>query len=250
MIKKKNNFSFYLIIGILCFPFIVNVVMVLLGQLPNSYKFIFANDLGNKEWLSFWGSYLSGIATFVSVYVMYRMNEKIMLNQKKEAIYNHEKEKLNELKKIILKVLEAFDITIFIRCLKLGDSKSILDFKVLMVSTKDRILKEEISLELCSEINLIDEIMDTELKKILLELKDVYTDLSKEYEELLDEFYKYIEKAEVFKSLKEEEIKLYTDQICEKYLNNKITTKYEKLKKILQKYLLYKEKLIEDQFRG
>ena len=53
MIKKKNNFSFYLIIGILCFPFIVNVIMVLFGQLPNSYEFMFANDLGNKEWLSF-----------------------------------------------------------------------------------------------------------------------------------------------------------------------------------------------------
>ena len=59
MIKKKNNFSFYLIIGILCFPFIVNVVMVLFGQLPSSYKFIFANDLGNKEWLYFLGSYLN-----------------------------------------------------------------------------------------------------------------------------------------------------------------------------------------------
>ncbi|MGL5576629.1 hypothetical protein, partial [Cetobacterium sp.] len=113
MIQKKNNFSFYLIVGILCFPFIVNVVMVLFGQLPNSYKFMFASDLGNKEWLSFWGSYLSGIATFVSVYVMYRMNEKIMLNQRKETIYNHDKKSLEELKIILVQVLEAFDISIF-----------------------------------------------------------------------------------------------------------------------------------------
>ncbi|MGL4954844.1 MAG: hypothetical protein ACRC4Y_05145, partial [Cetobacterium sp.] len=175
MIKKKNNFSFYLIIGILCFPFIVNVVMVLLGQLPNSYRFIFANDLGNKEWLSFWGSYLSGIATFVSVYVMYKMNEKIMLNQRKEAIYNHENEKLNELKKILIQALEGFEVSQFLTFNMSDLEENRKKFQIY----QEKLLKNMVNVEVLSDIYASDNLItDIDLRLRIKVLREAYDNIN------------------------------------------------------------------------
>lgn len=238
MIKKKNNFSFYLIIGILCFPFIVNVVMVLFGQLPNSYKFIFANDLGNKEWLSFWGSYLSGIATFVSVYVMYKMNEKVMLAQKEEAIYNHEKEKLNELKKILIQALEGFEISQFTTFNMLDLEENRKKFQIY----QEKLLKNMVNIELLSDIYSSDNsITDTDLRLKIKVLRESYDNINILCTSMISRYLTALSEGE--KSF----IKVISEIKTEKLLFSRY---YIDLRVNSKLYLLYKEKLIEDQFRG
>lgn len=238
MIKKKINFSFYLIIGILCFPFIVNVVMVLFGQLPNNYRFIFANDLGNKEWLSFWGSYLSGIATFVSVYVMYRMNEKIMLNQRKEAIYNHEKEKLNELKKILIQALEGFEISQFTTFNMSDLEENRKKFQIY----QEKLLKNMVNIELLSDIYASDNsITDTDLRLRIKVLRESYDNINILCTSMISRYLTALSEGE--KSF----IKVISEIKTEKLLFSRY---YIDLRVNSKLYLLYKEKLIEDQFRG
>lgn len=250
MIKKKNNFSFYLIIGILCFPFIVNVVMVLFGQLPNSYKFIFANDLGNKEWLSFWGSYLSGIATFVSVYVMYRMNEKIMLNQRKETIYSHEKESLEKLKKILVQVIEAFDMSIFNKFTSLGNRIDSKEQKLIFIAAKEKLLKTQAAFELLTEISLSKDSFDDEKSALIIEeLRELYYRMNISYFKLLHEFMAFVNELEYASEITKIEV---FKKIADK--NNKEIPEIQELYPILKikfkEYLLHKEKLMNEKFRG
>lgn len=238
MIKKKNNFSFYLIIGILCFPFIVNVVMVLLGQLPNSYKFIFANDLGNKEWLSFWGSYLSGIATFVSVYVMYRMNEKVMLAQKEEAIYNHEKEKLNELKKILIQALEGFEVSQFLTFNMSDLEENRKKFQIY----QEKLLKNMVNVELLSDIYVSDNsITDIDLRLRIKVLREAYDNINVLCMSMISRYLTALSEG------KESFIKIIEETKTDKLLLSKY---YIELRVNSKLYLSYKEKIMNEKFRG
>ncbi|MGL5902675.1 MAG: hypothetical protein ACRCZO_08295 [Cetobacterium sp.] len=237
MIKKKNNFSLYLIIGILCFPFIVNIVMVLFEQLPNNYKFILANDLGNKEWLSFGGSYLSGIATFVSVYVMYRMNEKIMLNQRKEAIYNHEKEKLNELKKILIQALEGFEVTQFLTFNMSDLEENRKKFQIY----QEKLLKNIINVELLSDIYAPDNSIDNiELRLIIGTLRDSYNDINILCSSMISKYLTALSEGEEAFIKIIDETKTDKSLLSKHYLDLRVNSKL---------YLSYKEKLMDEKFR-
>lgn len=238
MIKKKNNFSFYLIIGILCFPFIVNVIMVLFGQLPNSYEFMFANDLGNKEWLSFWGSYLSGIATFVSVYVMYRMNEKIMLNQRKEAIYNQDKEKLNELKELLIQMLEGFEIGQFLTFNISNLEENRKNFQLY----QERLIKNSVSLELLSDIYVSENsIDDIDLRLRIKVLRESYDKINMLCISMISRYLTALSEG------KESFIKIIDETKTDKLLLSKY---YVDLRINSKLYLSYKEKLMDKKFRG
>ena len=238
MIKKKNNFSFYLIIGILCFPFIINVIMVLFGQLPNSYEFMFANDLGNKEWLSFWGSYLSGIATFVSVYVMYRMNEKVMLAQKEEAIYNHEKEKLNELKKILIQALEGFEVSQFLT-FNMSDLEE--NRKKIQIY-QEKLLKNMVNVELLSDIYASDNsITDIDLRMRIKVLREAYDNINVLCMSMISRYLIALNEG------KESFIKIIDETKTDKLLLSKY---YVDLRVNSKLYLSYKEKLMDEKFRG
>ncbi|MGL4902681.1 MAG: hypothetical protein ACRC3I_06405 [Cetobacterium sp.] len=238
MIKKKNNFSFYLIIGILCFPFIVNVIMVLFGQLPNSYKFIFANNLGNKEWLSFWGSYLSGIATFVSVYVMYKMNEKVMLAQKEEAIYNHEKEKLNELKKMLIQTLEGFEISQFITFNMSDLEENRKNFQIY----QENLLKNMVNIELLSDIYAPDNsITDIDLRLRIKVLREAYDNINVLCMSMISRYLTALSEG------KESFIKIIEETKADKLLLSKY---YIELRVNSKLYLSYKEKFMNEKFRG
>ncbi|MGL5904562.1 MAG: hypothetical protein ACRCZO_17900 [Cetobacterium sp.] len=237
MIKKKNNFSFYLIIGILCFPFIVNVVMVLLGQLPNSYRFIFANDLGNKEWLSFWGSYLSGIATFVSVYVMYKMNEKIMLNQRKEAIYNHENEKLNELKKILIQALEGFEVSQFLTFNMSDLEENRKKFQIY----QEKLLKNMVNVEVLSDIYASDNLItDIDLRLRIKVLREAYDNINVLCMSMISRYLTALSEG------KESFIKIIEETKTDKLLLSKY---YIELRVNSKLYLSYKEEIMNEKFR-
>ncbi|MGL5624758.1 hypothetical protein [Cetobacterium sp.] len=233
MIQKKNKFSFYLIVGILilCFPFIINA-------------------LENKELLSFWGSYLSGIATFVSVYVMYRMNEKIMLNQRKETIYNHDKKSLEELKIILVQVLEAFDISIFNKFANLGNRIDSKEQKLIFIAAKEKLLKTQVAFELLTEINLSKESFDDEKSALIIEeLRELYYRMNISYFKLLHEFMAFVNELQYPSEITKIEV---FKKIADK--NNKEIPEIQELYPILKikfkEYLLHKEKLMNEKFRG
>lgn len=220
MIKKKKIYIFYLIVGILilCFPFIINA-------------------LENKELLSFWGSYLSGIATFVSVYVMYKMNEKIMLNQRKETIYNHEKEKLNELKKILIQALEGFEVSQFLTFNMSDLEENRKKFQIY----QEKLLKNMVNIELLSDIYASDNsITDTDLRLRIKVLRESYDNINILCTSMISKYLTALSEGE------ESFIKVISEIKTEKLLFSRY---YIDLRVNSKLYLLYKEKLIEDQFR-
>lgn len=221
MMQKKNNYVFYLIVGILilCFPFIVNT-------------------LENKEWLSFWGSYLSGIATFVSVYVMYRMNEKIMLNQRKEAIYNQDKEKLNELKELLIQTLEGFDIGQFLtfNVSNLEENRKIFQLY------QERLIKNSVSLELLSDIYVSENsIDDIDLRLRIKILRETYDKINVLCISMISKYLTALSEG------KESFIKIIDETKTDKLLLSKY---YVDLRVNSKLYLSYKEKLMNEKFRG
>lgn len=237
MTKKRNDVIRYLIIGVLGFPFLINGIMILFGQVSNEYSFIFANDLGNKEWLSFWGSYLSGIATFVSVYVMYRMNEKIMLNQRKEIIYNHEKEKLNELKKILIQALEGFEVSQF-TTLNISDLEENRNkFQIY----QEKLLKNMVNVELLSDIYTSENLIgDIDLKLRIIILKEAYDKINVLCVSMICKYLTALNKGEKYFVKVIDETKTDILLLSEYYIDLRVNSKL---------YLLYKEKLINEKFR-
>ena len=221
MIKKKKNYIFYLIVGglILCFPFIINA-------------------LENKELLSFWGSYLSGIATFVSVYVMYKMNEKVMLAQKEEAIYNHEKEKLNELKKILIQALEGFEVSQFLT-FNMSDLEE--NRKKIQIY-QEKLLKNMVNVELLSDIYASDNsITDIDLRMRIKVLREAYDNINVLCMSMISRYLIALNEG------KESFIKIIDETKTDKLLLSKY---YVDLRVNSKLYLSYKEKLMDEKFRG
>lgn len=221
MIQKKNNFSFYLIVGILilCFPFIINA-------------------LENKELLSFWGSYLSGIATFVSVYVMYRMNEKVMSAQKEEAIYNHEKEKLNELKKILIQALEGFEVSQFLT-FNMSDLEE--NRKKIQIY-QEKLLKNMVNVEVLSDIYASDNsITDIDLRLRIKVLRESYDNINILCTSMISKYLTALSEG------KESFIKIIEETKTDKLLLSKY---YIELRVNSKLYLSYKEKIMNEKFRG
>ena len=104
---KKNNEAGDLLKILKVIISIAVVVMLLLPIFLNLLLYTSiptANDLGNKEWLGFWGSYIGGcfggLCTLITIYLTIRYYEKQENEHKTELavqMEKHDEEMKNEL---------------------------------------------------------------------------------------------------------------------------------------------------------
>lgn len=96
-LKKK---IFFIILGIIFLPIIINYVLML----PTPFNFPIIGS--NVDWLSFWGTYLGGIiGAFVSFTILYLT----LLHNKKEAEIERGNDRLLQLKKELSERLSDID---------------------------------------------------------------------------------------------------------------------------------------------
>lgn len=84
----KKNKIFYVIILFLAIPLGLNLLF-LYGDFGSG------KDLGNKEWLGFWGSYLGGVATLFAVWLTLRQNERTFLQNQRNIEFQEERARIS-----------------------------------------------------------------------------------------------------------------------------------------------------------
>ncbi|WP_214805764.1 MULTISPECIES: hypothetical protein [unclassified Exiguobacterium] len=102
---KKNKTIFISVIIFLLIPVVLNIVFI-------HGAFSSGKDLGNKEWLGFWGSYLGGTATLLAVWLTLRQNKKIIIQNEQILFYNKKGLEFQE-EKARLSILPYIDVNIF-----------------------------------------------------------------------------------------------------------------------------------------
>ena len=80
---KKNKWFIPIVILIVLIPLVLNLFF-LHGKVSTGA------ELGNVEWLAFWGSYLGGAATLIAVCLTLRQNMKVIKQNEQIIIHNQE----------------------------------------------------------------------------------------------------------------------------------------------------------------
>lgn len=110
--EKSKKIFLKSILYLFCLILIFNICFVVTDAFADKKWFLkelVLSPLSNENWLSFWGSAIGGIATFLTVFVMVKTHTSVLLQKEKE-------EKRNRLKKeiqIIIDVLSELELYIF-----------------------------------------------------------------------------------------------------------------------------------------
>lgn len=102
---KKYKILFVLLL-FLAIPFGLNAFF-LFGD------FTSGKDLGNREWLGFWGSYLGGAATLFAVWLTLRQNEKLIDQNERTLSQNQQNIEFQE-ERARISAMPYIDVTIAI----------------------------------------------------------------------------------------------------------------------------------------
>lgn len=256
MIKKRWIFL------ILTLPIVLNFLFIFFNFLSYETELqkLFADNLTNSHWLSFWGAYLPAVVTLFSIYILWKNNENIIKNQndqtsklldsqKKEIQYNQDKEEINDLKRILLETLLSFNTEIFFNFLSLKDNIDIVEQKNIFLKAQSEVVRCQTQVELLTDMLISFENCHCERKmcekrKVIENLRNKYFDESTKYYELLSFFLtniieKRVEKEkhqELYENYFKEKIlleNLREDEKRKEELSAKIELESEKIKEIL-----------------
>ena len=269
MIKKRW------IVLILTLPIVLNFLFIFFNFLSYEMKLqkLFADNLTNSHWLSFWGAYLPAVVTLFSIYILWKNNENIIKNQndqtnklldsqKKEIQYNQDKQEINDLKRILLETLLSFNTEIFFNFLSLKDNTDIVEQKNIFLKAQNEVLRCQTQIELLTDMLISFENCDCETKicekRLAIEtLREQYFIEAKKYYELLSFFltkiiFKEEEKEkyqQMYKGLLKEKIileKVINEDAIKKEIDKEIEEKIKKIEEIKHEiFELLKPKVIE-----
>ena len=269
MIKKRW------IVLILTLPIVLNFLFIFFNFLSYEMKLqkLFADNLTNSHWLSFWGAYLPAVVTLFSIYILWKNNENIIKNQndqtnklldsqKKEIQYNQDKQEINDLKRILLETLLSFNTEIFFNFLSLKDNTDIVEQKNIFLKAQNEVLRCQTQIELLTDMLISFENCDCETKicekRLAIEtLREQYFIEAKKYYELLSFFltkiiFKEEEKEkyqQMYKGLLKEKIileKVINEDARKKEIDKEIEEKIKKIEEIKNEiFELLKHKVIE-----
>lgn len=192
MNKNEKTQKIYIALIILIgFPIFLNIAFVitdiLAGKKINNGEFLYSS-LSNKEWLSFWGSFLPGFLSFALIFHYEKVMENNNFNHQKELeLYErHKKEEilLKEFEyefKIVKDVMKSWDSSILFEYS--NQAALLLESDSTLKNARDVInifakIKTKLDREML-EINLLS----LRLEDVSSELKDVKVEL---YQNIFD----------------------------------------------------------------
>lgn len=246
--KYLLNLFCLVIFSLLGVPISINRIMIWLNKISIDKSHLFANELTNKEWLAFFGSYLGGVATLISILIMYYMNKEILISQKKSTEYSVEKENLKEIKNILVSCIGSFDIQIFFKFLKLGSNIDLKEQKMIFILAQEEVTKNQTLLEISTEINEkfeIDNKVVDERNILIIKIKnlrDKYYKLNAFYYESLQFFLNQISIMERDKKMSDKVYKSISDKISKDI--SEISDLSAHFKISCKEYILAKEQII------
>lgn len=254
MIKKRW------IVLILMLPIVLNFLFIFFNFLSYETELqkLFADNLTNSHWLSFWGAYLPAVVTLFSIYILWKNNENIIKNQndqtsklldsqKKEIQYNQDKQEINDLKRILLETLLSFNTEIFFNFLSLKDNIDIVEQKNIFLKAQSEVVRCQTQIELLTDMLVSFENCNCETKicekRLAIEtLREQYFIEVKKYYELLSFFLTKI----IFKEEEKEKYQqMYEGLLKEKIILEKVINEGAR-KKEIDKEMEEKIKKIEE----
>lgn len=254
MIKKRW------IVLILMLPIVLNFLFIFFNFLSYETELqkLFADNLTNSHWLSFWGAYLPAIVTLFSIYILWKNNENIIKNQndqtsklldsqKKEIQYNQDKQEINDLKRILLETLLSFNTEIFFNFLSLKDNIDIVEQKNIFLKAQSEVVRCQTQIELLTDMlisfeNCHCETKMCEKRKVIENLRNKYFDESTKYYNLLSFFVTNIIEKGVQKEKHQE---LYENYFKEKILLENLR-EYENRRKELSIKIEFESEKIKE----
>lgn len=125
--KKYIIAILILIIGVFLLNFLFVITDCMAGKDFNICAIIYS-PVSNEEWLSFFGTFVGGFATFL----LFLSAKETLKNEKNKVKYENEKKKFENEKKIVEEYLNALDINEVYNLITLASESSSNDKEIIM----------------------------------------------------------------------------------------------------------------------
>ncbi len=184
-------------------PLVLNIGLYLTDIIYNKYGFnLTASGLKNKDWLDFWGTYLSVVIAFMGICLAWKFSAEDRKMDKNEKLAQEYDENLEEEKNILIEVCQSFNTDIIYKAINELNNMDIGECRRILQNFRERILNVQVKFELLSDI--ADDFQKCEGcdfnpcydRENMIAIRDLYYNTEKKYLEMLHNCGIYVDKME------------------------------------------------------
>lgn len=205
MKDRKKIWLMIAIIGAACIfvPLVINYLIRSSNLVYQKYGWnISANELGNKEWFAFWGSFIGGIITLIAFIGAWYQNKKALEQQDLVTKAQFYKENLEEEKRVLVNVVKSVDTYLIYKFSYSMVSTTIHEKKSLLIHAQDALLQAQTELEIITDVASSFQQCEKcknnpcNYKSAAVELRDYYYMVLSKFTNLINVFNDYISTGE------------------------------------------------------
>lgn len=149
----KNYWILCLIIFFIELPLLLNIGLYITDIIYNKYGWtLTASELGNKEWLDFWGTYLSVVIAFVGICLAWKSSDEERKMGKNEKLAQEYDENLKEEKYVLIGVCQSFNIDIIYKTIIELNNMDTKDCRRVLQNARECVLDTQVKFELLTDI--------------------------------------------------------------------------------------------------
>lgn len=199
----KNHWILCLIIFFIELPLLLNIGLYITDIIYNKYGWtLTASELGNKEWLDFWGTYLSVVIAFVGICLAWKSSDEERKMGKNEKLAQEYDENLKEEKYVLIGVCQSFNIDIIYKTIIELNNMDTKDCRRVLQNARECVLDTQVKFELLTDI--ADDFQKCEKcnfnpcydRENMIAIRDLYYRLENIYLKILQDCGAYIDKIE------------------------------------------------------